>query len=222
VAILKQTLIKGTARRTPLAGDRPSAGKTGTQDENTNAWFVGFTKQLTTAVWVGDPKGYTPMVNIPEFKADGVPRVQGATYPARIWKAYMDAAHDGLPVVDWDAPVPPTRNQMRLYLPGVDCIAEVVSGKLPRTATGAVNTVVPPSTVAPVAPVVTTTVPGTPVAPPTTAFKGPVVSVVDPGTTIAPTDLNPLTPVVGVDPQRYLVYDCAKGVPASVRTTVAG
>lgn len=222
VAILKQTLIKGTARRTPLAGDRPSAGKTGTQDENTNAWFVGFTKQLTTAVWVGDPKGYTPMVNIPEFKADGVPRVQGATYPARIWKAYMDAAHDGLPVVDWDAPVPPTRNQMRLYLPGVDCIAEVVSGKLPRTATGAVNTVVPPSTVVPVAPVVTTTVPGTPVSPATTAYKGPVVSVVDPGTTIAPTDLNPLTPVVGVDPQRYLVYDCAKGVPASVRTTVAG
>ena len=222
VAILKQTLIKGTARRTPLAGDRPSAGKTGTQDENTNAWFVGFTKQLTTAVWVGDPKGYTPMVNIPEFKADGVPRVQGATYPARIWKAYMDAAHDGLPVVDWDAPVPPTRNQMRLYLPGVDCIAEVVSGKLPRTATGAVNTVVPPSTVVPIAPVVTTTVPGTPVSPATTAYKGPVVSVVDPGTTIAPTDLNPLTPVVGVDPQRYLVYDCAKGVPASVRTTVAG
>jgi hypothetical protein len=46
------------------------------------------------------------------------------------------------------------------------------------------------------------------------------VSVVDPGTTIAPTDTNPLTPVVGVDPQRFLVYDCAKGVPASVRTTV--
>ena len=222
VAILKQTLIKGTARRTPLAGDRPAAGKTGTQDENTNAWFVGFTKQLTTAVWVGDPRGYTPMVNIPEFKADGVPRVQGATYPARIWKAYMDAAHDGLPVVDWDAPPPPTRNQMRLYLPGVDCIAELVSGRLPRTATGAVNTVVPPLTVVPAAPAVTTTVPGSPVAPPTTSYKGPVVSVVDPGTTIAPTDTNPLTQVVGVDPQRYLVYDCAKGVPASVRTTIAG
>ena len=140
VDVLKGVIKFGTARRTPLADDRPAAGKTGTQDDNTNAWFVGFTPQLTTAVWVGDPKGYTPMLNIPEFKADGVPRVQGATYPARIWKAYMDAAHDGLPVVDWDAPVPPTRNQMRLYLPGVDCIAEVVSGKLPRTATGAVNT----------------------------------------------------------------------------------
>lgn len=224
VAILKQTLIRGTARRTPLDNKRPAAGKTGTQDENTNAWFVGFTKQLTTAVWVGDPKGYTPMVNIPEFKADGVPRVQGATYPARIWKAYMDAAHDGLPVVDWDVPVPPARNQMRLYLPGVDCIAEVVSGKLPRTLTGSVNTVVPettpvttPSPVPTTAPAVTTTLPGTP-SPTTTAYKGPVVRVVDPGTTIAPTDTNPATPVVGVDPLRYLVYDCAKGVPAGIRT----
>ena len=220
VAILKQTLIQGTARRTPLDGKRPSAGKTGTQDENTNAWFVGFTKQLTTAVWVGDPKGYTPMVNIPEFKADGVPRVQGATYPARIWKAYMDAAHDGLPVVDWDAPVPSTRNQMRLYLPGVDCIAEVVSGKLPRNYTGAVNTIVPPTppvVTTTLAPVVTTTLPGV-TSPATTVYKGPVVRVVDPGTTIAPTDTNPATPVVGIDPQRYLVYECAKGVPAGIHT----
>jgi penicillin-binding protein 1A len=225
VAILKQSLIRGTARRTPLEGDRPSAGKTGTQDENTNAWFVGFTKQLTTAVWVGDPKGYTPMVNIPEFRADGVPRVQGATYPARIWKAYMDAAHAELPVLDWDAPVAPVRNQMRLYLPGLDCIAEVVSGRLPRTLTGAVSTVVPATSVpAATAPPATTvppvTVPGAVPVTPTTAYRGPVVSVVDPGTTIAPTDTNPLTPVVGVDPQRFLVYDCAKGVPASVRTTV--
>ncbi len=220
VAILKQSLIRGTARRTPLEGDRPSAGKTGTQDENTNAWFVGFTKQLTTAVWVGDPKGYTPMVNIPEFRADGVPRVQGATYPARIWKAYMDAAHAGLPVVDWDAPAPPARNQMRLYLPGVDCIAELVSGRLPRAQTGAVSTVVPAVTVPAATTSPATTVPGGVPATPTTAYRGPVVSVVDPGTTIAPTDTNPLTKVVGVDPQRFLVYDCAKGVPASVRTTV--
>ena len=225
VAILKQVLIKGTARRTPLEDNRPSAGKTGTQDENTNAWFVGFTPQLTTAVWVGDPKGYTPMVNIPEFKADGVPRVQGNTYPARIWKAFMDAAHKGLPVVDWQAPPPVTRNPVRLYLPGVDCIAEVVSGRLSRSQTGPVATVVPTvpaTTVAPEATVPPSTMPGAVTVPtPTTVpQKGPVVRVVDPGTTIAPTDTNPLTPVVGVDPFRYLVYDCAKGLPASVRTSL--
>ena len=221
VSILKKTLTLGTARRSPLNDKRPSAGKTGTQDENTNAWFVGFTKQLTTAVWVGDPKAYTPMVNIPEFKADGVAKVTGNTYPVKIWKAFMDAAHEGLPNVDWDAPAPPTRNPMRLYLPGLDCIAQLVSGKLPRTATGTVTTVVPNTTTSTVpasSTTTTTTIPGAPnTAPTTTVFKGPVVRVVDPGTTIAPTDLNPLTPVVGVDPLRTFVYNCAKGLPASVR-----
>ena len=221
VAILKQTLIRGTARRTPLAGDRPSAGKTGTQDENTNAWFVGFTPQLTTAVWVGDPKGYTPMVGIPEFRADGVPRVQGSTYPARIWKAYMDSAHDGLPVLDWDAPPKPTRNPVRLYLPGVDCLAEVVSGRLSRAQTGPVSTVtatVPQTTLPPSTTVPPATVPGAPPVATSAPSRAPVVRVVDPGTTIAPTDTNPTTPVVGADPFRYLVYDCARGVPATVRT----
>ena len=224
VDILKKTMTLGTARRNPLSNKRPSAGKTGTQDENTNAWFVGFTKQLTTAVWVGDPKAYTPMVNIPEFKADGVARVTGNTYPVRIWKAFMDAAHADLPNVDWDAPPKPTRNPMRLYLPGLDCIAELVSGKLPRTATGPVTTVVPSTTTTTVpvpvtpAPPTATTIPVAPiVAPTTTVFKGPIVRVVNPGTTIAPTDLNPLTPIVGVDPLRTFVYNCAKGLPASVR-----
>ena len=221
IDILKKTLTLGTARRTPLDGARPAAGKTGTQDENTNAWFVGSTKQLTTAVWVGDPKGYTPMVNIPEFRQDGVPRVTGATYPARIWKAFMDQAHVGLPALDWDRPAPPSRNPMRLYLPGVDCIAEVVSGRLPRAATGSVVTVVPTTTTT-LAPTTTTTVVPVPgqegiVAPPTTAYTGPVVRVMDPGTTIPPTDVNPLTPVVGVDPLNTFVYDCVKGIPPTIR-----
>ncbi|MEY3805204.1 MAG: hypothetical protein RIR69_16 [Actinomycetota bacterium] len=206
IDILKKTLTLGTARRTPLEGRRPAAGKTGTQDENTNAWFVGSTKQLTTAVWVGDPKGYTPMVNVPEFRRDGVSRVTGATYPARIWKAFMDQAHIGVPSLDWDPPAPPTRNPMRLYLPGVDCIAELVSGKLPRASTGTVNTVIPTTTTTTTTttvPPTTTLVPPTPdpgavVAPPTTVFNGPVVRVMDPGTTIAPTDVNPLTQLLAL------------------------
>lgn len=220
IDILKKTLTLGTARRTPLEGARPAAGKTGTQDENTNAWFVGSTKQLTTAVWVGDPKGYTPMVNIPEFRRDGVPRVTGATYPARIWKAFMDQAHVGVPSLDWDRPAPPTRNPMRLYLPGVDCIAELVSGRLPKAATGTVNTVLPTTTTT-VATTTTTVAPtpgqGEPIPPPTTVFTGPVVRIMDPGTTIAPTEINPLTPVMGVDPLNTYVYDCVKGIPPTVR-----
>jgi hypothetical protein len=53
-------------------------------------------------------------------------------------------------------------------------------------------------------------------------FKGPVVSIVDPGTTIAPTDTNPATQVVGVDPYRFYVYNCAKGIPPTIKTTPAG
>ena len=67
VDTLKGVLRVGTGRRYPLDGGRPAAGKTGTQADNTNAWFVGFTPQLTTAVWVGDPNGYTPMIDVPEF-----------------------------------------------------------------------------------------------------------------------------------------------------------
>ena len=223
VDILKKTLTVGTARRDPLANKRPAAGKTGTQDENTNAWFVGFTKQLTTAVWVGDPKGYTPMVNIPEFKADGVAKVTGNAYPVKIWKAFMDAAHSDAPILDWDPPAPSPRNPMRLYLPGVDCIAELVSGKLPKSATGSVANVVPTTTTAAPQVATTTTIAGAPVvAPTTTVFKGPVVSIVDPGTTIAPTDTNPATQVVGVDPYRFYVYNCAKGIPPTIKTTPAG
>ena len=92
VDVLKGVLVNGTGRRYPL--NVPAAGKTGTQVNNTNAWFVGFTPQLTTAVWVGDPDAYTPMVNVPEFDQD---RVQGGLYPTQIWQQYMNNAHAFLP-----------------------------------------------------------------------------------------------------------------------------
>ena len=119
---LKGVLTEGTARGNSLAGERPAAGKTGTQQDNTNAWFVGFTPQITTAVWVGDPNGYTPMVEVPEFGGRNASRVQGGRYPAEIWKAYMDRAHEGLPVVDWAPPPAPARPAALLYLPGNECL----------------------------------------------------------------------------------------------------
>jgi penicillin-binding protein 1A len=222
VDILKGVLTRGTARRSALNDERPAAGKTGTQDENTNAWFVGFTKQLSAAVWVGDPKGYTPMNGIPEFVDAGVPRVQGSTFPARIWKAFMDPAHNRLPVLDWEPPLPSGRNPVRLYLAGVECIAELVSGRLPKNQTGTVSTVIPTIPTIPtttVAPLVTID-PNvtTPAQPP---GNSPVVSVVDPGTTIPADVTDPTVLVQGVDPQRYLVYDCAKGVPRTITTVTA-
>ena len=75
--MLTEVLKNGTA--SGLSIDRPAAGKTGTTDENQDAWFIGYTPQLTTAVWMGDPNAETPMTNV------GGISVFGATYPADIW-----------------------------------------------------------------------------------------------------------------------------------------
>jgi penicillin-binding protein 1A len=85
--ILQQVVRYGTARRAQLADGRPVAGKTGTTENYGDAWFVGYTPQLVVAVWVGYPNKLIPMLT--EFH--GKP-VAGGTYPALIWKAFMEKA----------------------------------------------------------------------------------------------------------------------------------
>ena len=135
VNVMKDTLTLGTARRelSEFAAVRPAAGKTGTQQNNYTAWFVGATPYLSTAVMVRDPDRYTPMVNIPEFVEAGVPRVQGGTFPARIWREFMEPAHDGEPVTDWESPPGSTRPAVRLFLPGNECAEVVVGYEQPET-----------------------------------------------------------------------------------------
>lgn len=64
----------------------PAAGKTGTTSSFKDAWFVGFTPAVTTAVWVG----YTPNP-IPMTSVHGI-TVFGGTFPAQIWHDYMSTA----------------------------------------------------------------------------------------------------------------------------------
>jgi penicillin-binding protein 1A len=66
----------------------PAAGKTGTTDHNTDAWFVGFTPRLSTAVWVGYPKSIKIQMNGLYFGRN----VDGGTFPADIWGVYTKAA----------------------------------------------------------------------------------------------------------------------------------
>jgi penicillin-binding protein 1A len=80
--------------------DRPVAGKTGTTETNSDAWFNGITPQLTTSVWMGDPKARTPMNTRTGFPF----AVFGGTYPARIWHNYTQAALSGLPAIYFPAP----------------------------------------------------------------------------------------------------------------------
>ncbi|HWK28416.1 MAG TPA: transglycosylase domain-containing protein [Solirubrobacter sp.] len=81
----------GTA--TAAAIGRPAAGKTGTAENEADAWFCGFTPQLATCVWVGYAQGEIPMTAL-----DGFSPVVGGSVPARIWHDFMSPALAGRPV----------------------------------------------------------------------------------------------------------------------------
>jgi penicillin-binding protein 1A len=83
--ILQANIKGGTGTRAEIGC--PAAGKTGTTEDNKNAWFVGYTPKLATAVWVGFPKTNIPMSNL----FHGGP-VDGGTFPAQIWGRYMKLA----------------------------------------------------------------------------------------------------------------------------------
>lgn len=85
----------GTAADHGLDG-RPSAGKTGTVEDNKAAWFVGYTPQLSTAVAMFNPTkdgGVGKLVNVGGYGA-----IEGSTLPAPIWEAFMEGALRGKPV----------------------------------------------------------------------------------------------------------------------------
>ncbi|HWJ45282.1 MAG TPA: PASTA domain-containing protein, partial [Gaiellaceae bacterium] len=76
----------GTGKRAALPG-RVVAGKTGTTENYGDAWFVGYTPQLATAVWVGYPTKLKPMLT--EYHGDPV---AGGTFPAEIWRVFTQQA----------------------------------------------------------------------------------------------------------------------------------
>ncbi len=84
-SMLEQTLIIGTAKRADLPGWQ-AAGKTGTSQDYRDAWFVGYTSQLVTGVWIGND--------------DSSPtrRASGANLPVEIWSRYMRDALKGMVV----------------------------------------------------------------------------------------------------------------------------
>ncbi|MGZ4693955.1 MAG: transglycosylase domain-containing protein [Acidimicrobiales bacterium] len=98
--LLRGPVTNGTASKTLADFGRPAAGKTGTTDNNADVWFVGYTPQLTTAVWIGHTDG------IHTLRGFGTGPVFGGTVPAQIWKAFMKPALDGLPVLDFPVPGP--------------------------------------------------------------------------------------------------------------------
>ncbi|WP_136192945.1 transglycosylase domain-containing protein [Actinomyces procaprae] len=98
VTITLQSVMtsKGTGTAAALSG-RPAAGKTGTTDRMDNAWFVGYTPQLATAIWAGHSDGYYAM-NQQYIGGRYYATMYGADMPAPMFKSYMDAALAGEPV----------------------------------------------------------------------------------------------------------------------------
>ncbi|MBN8970879.1 MAG: penicillin-binding protein 1A [Rhizobiales bacterium] len=83
--MMRETLVSGTARKAEIPG-WPAAGKTGTSQDFRDAWFIGYTANLVTGVWLGNDD------NSPTKKATG------GGLPVEVWTRFMRAAHQGVPV----------------------------------------------------------------------------------------------------------------------------
>lgn len=101
--ILQGVLTSGTAAGRGL--DRPAAGKTGTAQDNKDAWFVGYTPTLSTAVWMGYKNSTTAEVKYLKG-IKGVGAVTGGSHPARIWQSFMRSALRNVPVTEFTEPAP--------------------------------------------------------------------------------------------------------------------
>ncbi len=100
-SILQQAVRFGTGKRAYLP-NRPVAGKTGTTENYGDAWFVGYTPQLAVAVWVGYPTTLKPMLT--EFRGEPV---TGGSFPALIWKSFMEKALKNEEPEGFPAPLTP-------------------------------------------------------------------------------------------------------------------
>jgi penicillin-binding protein 1A len=172
IVALEAVVTGGTATRAKLS-DRPAAGKTGTTEKHGDAWFVGFTPQLATAVWMGSPEAAVPMNNV------GGINVFGGTFPALVWHNFYVDAMQGLDVLNFTAPGPVNHASKFLQPPkgketnrsgstgtrtgGGGTTTTVPGGPTSSTTPGSPSTSSPPSTEPP---------PPTSSPPPTTVPEG--------------------------------------------------
>jgi membrane peptidoglycan carboxypeptidase len=107
---LKKALANGTGRG--LSIGKPAAGKTGTADQSSNTWYVGYTPHFSTAVWVADPNTYPghsatsgqrPLHGI-TVNGRYYGTIYGATLAGRIWSNIMKNASKDKPSTDWSGP----------------------------------------------------------------------------------------------------------------------
>ncbi|WP_429517582.1 transglycosylase domain-containing protein [Rhodococcus sp. BE178] len=132
------TPIAAYSRGHGLAGGRPSASKTGTAQlgdtgSNKDAWMVGYTPSLSTAVWVGTEQGL-PIEN----SYGGM--IYGSGLPSDIWKATMDGALKGTDIEKFPTPDP---------IAGVSGVPAYSAPAAPKTSSAPTSTTAPPTTTPP-------------------------------------------------------------------------
>jgi penicillin-binding protein 1A len=167
---LRQVVLRGSGRAARFG--HSLAGKTGTTQDYGDAWFVGYTPKLTTAVWMGYPESNTRKMT----KVRGNVRVSGGSFPAQIFSRYMRQVAEQ-PTYLGDFPTvrsfpgkrlaPPTKG---VILPTTTTSSTTTSTTEPEAETTTTTakptaTTAPPTTAAPA----TTAAPTTTAAPPTTA-----------------------------------------------------
>ena len=90
---LRGVVTNGTATEAQMSDGRPVAGKTGTTSDFRDAWFVGYTPQLSVAIWIGNDD-YSPMAN----------GVTGGVFVVPIWRKFMERALAGQPIEQFPVP----------------------------------------------------------------------------------------------------------------------
>ncbi|TKA13441.1 transglycosylase domain-containing protein [Actinacidiphila oryziradicis] len=160
-SILRSVVNGGTATAAQASGV-PSAGKTGTMEQDKAAWFAGYTPNLASVVAVMGQDSNTGKQE-PLYGTTGLARVNGGGYPTQIWAAYTADALSGQSAQNFD-------------------LSLEQGASAPPATTHAPQTSAPPTTTAPdtTAPPVTTTAPDTTAPPPDTTAP--------PATTVPPTE----------------------------------
>ena len=180
--ILHEVVTQGTGKNAYI-GDDSQWGKTGTTEDNTNAWFCGAITEITACVWVGYPEGYVQMTT----EYGGAP-VDGGTFPAIIWSRVVSAwkeieanraAERAADAADGDSSdssdVTTDSSDYSYTAPSTDYTTPTYTA--PETTTPVAPAPTPTTT----APAPTTTVPTTPTTPSTGGGVAPSSGGASPG-----------------------------------------
>jgi penicillin-binding protein 1A len=197
--VLQQNIQYGTGTRANFG--RPAAGKTGTTENHADAWFCGYLPNLEATVWVGYPQAEIPMENV-----HGI-AVVGGSFPAEIWRLFMEKATRYSPPRDFPAPrTSPTwrpfergRYAIQYYYSGgsqSSSTTETSTAPSGRTTTSQATT---EQVTVPVETTTTETVAVTTAAPTTTAPPPPPPTV-PPPPTAPPTTTEETTTAGGTPP----------------------